>query len=96
VPRFRPEIRTGFAEIDGRLSAALAALRGLAVKQQVSIATEGDQGVTPQSETSSKLIGSVRSSKAQAAQFEVPSGFRRHKPEITAPGVESAPGFDRR
>jgi hypothetical protein len=91
VPRFRPEIRTGFAEVDGRIAGALAALRGLMVKEQVSVVSEGDQGVTPRSQTSTMVIEGVRPIKTEPAMFEVPSGFKYHKPEIVGPGMETPP-----
>ncbi len=88
---FTPEIRTSFPEIDDKLAGALAALRGLAVKQQVTVGTEGDSYMAARSSSVTTTIEGPKPFKTEAALFEVPSGFRMHKPEVTGPGLESAP-----
>lgn len=88
---FAPDIRTGFPEVDGKLAAALKALRGLAVKQQVTVSTEGDSGMASQSSSVVTMIEAPKPVTTQAALFEVPKGFRMHKPEFSGPGMSSAP-----
>lgn len=88
---FVPDIRTGFPEVDGKLADALAALRGLAVKQQVTVSTEGDSYMAARSSSVTTTIEGSRPFKTQAALFEVPSGFRMHKPEFSGPGLAGAP-----
>jgi hypothetical protein len=88
---FVPQIRTGFPEVDGKLAGPLAALRGgLAVKQQVTISTEGSY-IPARSTSVTTMVSGPKPITTQAALFEVPKGFRMHKPEITRPGLSSAP-----
>lgn len=88
---FAPEIRTGFPEVDGKLAEALASLRGLALKQQVTVSAEGGSGLAARSSTATTTIEGPRPFNTQAALFEVPSGFRRHKPELIMPGFGTSP-----
>jgi hypothetical protein len=88
---FAPKIRTGFPEVDGKLADALAKLRGLAVKQQVTVTAGGDSYMAARTNSVTTTVDGPRPTKTQAALFEVPSGYRMHKPEITAPGLSSAP-----
>jgi hypothetical protein len=88
---FAPDLRTGFPEVDGKLAAALSALHGLAVKQQVTVSTEGGSYMPARSSTVTTTVEGPKPFNTQAALFVVPSGFRMHKPEITGPGLSSAP-----
>jgi hypothetical protein len=91
---FAPEIRTGIPEVDGKLAGALAALRGLAVKQQVTVSTAGDSYVAAQTSVVTATIEGPKPFKTEAALFEVPSGFRMHKPEVIRPGLLTPPTMD--
>jgi hypothetical protein len=84
-----PEIRTSFAEIDGRLEEALAKLRGIPMKKEVTISAEAKQTL-PRTSRVTVTLSDCRQVVAKAAQFEVPKGFKYEKPVITAPG---APAF---
>jgi hypothetical protein len=87
---FSPTLRTGLPEVDGKLASALAALRGFAMKEQVTISTEGDSHMAARTSTAMTTIEGPKPARTEAAQFEVPSGFRMHKPELVMPGLESA------
>jgi len=91
VDFFQTEIRSGHPEVDSRLAEKLAALRGLVVKKQITITIEGDGGLTGQTETSTWLVEVPKPAKAEPALFEVPAGFKVHKPEVTRPRFESGP-----
>jgi hypothetical protein len=92
APRlFRPEIRTGFPEIDTRLAAALTALPGIAIKRQITISTEGDQGTMPRTSSSTEVLENHRTQETKASLFEVPSGFKMHEPEMSMPGLRVVP-----
>lgn len=87
LPRIlRPEIRTTMPEVDSKLAEALGKLRGLPVKQSVTITAEAEQS-TPQKETFVTTISDLKTAETKAALFEVPSGFKHHKPEIQRPGM---------
>ncbi len=88
---FAPEIRTGFPEVDGKLADAMATLRGLAVKQQVTVSTEGGSYMSARSSTVTVTVEGPKPFATQAALFEVPAGFRMHKPEFSGPGMGDAP-----
>lgn len=86
LPRMlRPAIWTDLPEIDGRLAEAHASLRGLPVKQQVSITAEVEQGVT-QSESWTTTIYDLATAATRPSLFEVPKGFTYKEPEAVAPG----------
>jgi hypothetical protein len=92
LPRLlRPEISTGFAEIDPRLAAAIAALQGIPVKQQVTITTEGDQSTEPQTSVRTAVLQNHKTQESKASLFEIPSGFKRHEPEMARPGMGALP-----
>jgi len=92
VPRlFRPEMRTGFPEIDDRLAAALTALPGMAVKQQVTISTEGDQGTMPRTSVHTEVLEHLGTQEMKASLFEVSGGFRMQEPEMSRPGLRMVP-----
>ncbi len=92
APRlFRPEMRTGFPEIDTRLAAAFTALPGMAIKQQVTISTEGDQGTMPRTSVHTEVLEHVGTQETKASLFEVPSGFKMHEPEMSMPGLRMVP-----
>jgi hypothetical protein len=87
----RPEIHTGFPEIDPKLEGAIAALQGVPVKQQVTFSTEGDRGTTPQTSTRTVLLQGHKTQAMKAATFEVPKGFKMHEPEFSRPGLGPVP-----
>lgn len=87
----RPEIHTGFLEIDPKLDVMVAALQGIPVKQQMTISTEGDQGTTPQASTRTVTLQSHKTQEMKDATFEVPKGFKMHEPEFSRPGLGPVP-----
>jgi hypothetical protein len=87
----RPSLRTGFPEIDPRLSAALSALQGIPMKQQVSISTEGDHYTTPQISAHTRLLQNHKVQPMKASMFEVPTGFKMKEPEFSGPGLGPVP-----
>jgi hypothetical protein len=92
VPRlFRPEMRTGFPEVDTRLVAALTALPGMAVKQQVTISIEGDQGTMPRTSVHTEVLEHLGTQEMKASLFEVPGGFRMQEPEMSRPSLRMVP-----
>jgi hypothetical protein len=92
APRlFRPEMRTGFPEIDTRLAAAFTALPGMAIKQQVTISTEGDQGTMPRTSIHTEVLEHLGTQEMKASLFEVPGGFKMHEPEMSMPGLRMVP-----
>jgi hypothetical protein len=78
----RPAIRSGFTEIDTRLSGALAKLRGLPVKQEVTISTESP-GSEPQKSVVTKTIRDLHAVAAKPGRYEVPKGFQYHEPQFS-------------
>jgi hypothetical protein len=78
----RPAIRSGMPEIDSRLSGALAKLRGLPVKQEVTISTESP-GSEPQKTIETRTVRGLRTVAAKPGRFEVPKGFQYHEPQLT-------------
>jgi hypothetical protein len=92
IPRlFRPEMRTGFPEIDDRLIAALTALPGIAIKQQVTISTEGDQGTMPRTSVHTEVLEHLGTQEMKASLFEVPGGFKMQEPEMSRPVLRMVP-----
>jgi hypothetical protein len=81
----RPDLHTGFPEVDAKLDHALAALQGIPVKQQVTITTTGDQGTEPRSSTRTVLLENHKKRATKASLFEIPAGFKMHEPEISRP-----------
>jgi hypothetical protein len=89
----RPEVRSGIPEIDSRLSGALAKLRGLPVKQEVTISTESP-GSEPQKTVVMRTLGDLRTVAAKPGRFEVPKGFQYHEPVISRPALPAGlPGL---
>lgn len=86
MPVCRPEILTGFPEVDARLATALAKLRGLQVKRRMVISAEGDQGMPPRSTTDTMTILDIKKVETPSALFEVPRGFRYEEPVFVGPG----------
>jgi hypothetical protein len=84
----RPEIRTGFAEIDSRLDEALAKLQGLPIKREVNIVAEAKRTL-PRTSQATVVLSDCKPVQAKAAQFEVPNGFKYEKPVLMAPGAPS-------
>lgn len=80
--QLRPVIRSGYAEIDTRLSGALARLRGLPVKQEVTISTESP-GSEPQKSVVTKTIRGLHTVAAKPGRYEVPKGFQYHEPQFS-------------
>lgn len=87
----RPEIRTGFPEIDAKLAGAMAALQGVPVKQQVTISTQGDQGTESRTSRRTVVLQSHQTRETKATSFEVPAGYKMHEPEISRPRLETVP-----
>jgi hypothetical protein len=84
--RLRPAVRSGIPEIDSRLSGALAKLRGLPVKQEVTISTESP-GSEPQKSIVTRTIRDLHTVAAKPGRFEVPKGFQYHEPVRSRPGL---------
>lgn len=82
----RPDLHTGFPEVDAKLDRALAALQGIPVKQQVTITTTGDRGMESQTATRTVTLQNHTKRETRASLFEVPAGFKMHKPEFSGPG----------
>jgi hypothetical protein len=80
--RLRPALRSGIPEIDSRLSGALAKLRGLPVKQEVTISTESP-GSDPQKTVVTRTIRDLHTVAAKTGRFEVPKGFQYHEPQLS-------------
>jgi len=85
----RPEIHTGFAEIDRRLDEALAKLQGIPMKNEVTISVEG-KGILSQTSRTKVVLSDCKAAEAKDDQFEVPKGFKYEKPVVIGPG---APAF---
>jgi hypothetical protein len=80
--RLHPALRSGIPEIDSRLSAALAKLRGLPVKQEVTIAMESP-GSEPQKSIVTRTIRELHTTATKPDRFEVPKGFQYHEPQFS-------------
>jgi hypothetical protein len=78
----RPAIRSGIPEIDSRLTGALAKLRGLPVKQEVTVSTESP-GSEPQKTVVTRTLRDLRTVAAKPGRFEVPKGFQYHEPQFS-------------
>ncbi|HEY3571908.1 MAG TPA: hypothetical protein VGP73_28520 [Thermoanaerobaculia bacterium] len=87
----RPDLHTGFPEVDARLDGALAALHGIPVKQRVTITTTGDQGTEARTSARTVTLESHQKREAKAPLFEVPAGFKMHEPEVSGPGMRIVP-----
>jgi hypothetical protein len=87
----RPDLHTGFPEVDAKLDPALAALQGIPVKQQITITTSGDQGTEPRASTRTVLLENRKKRATKASLFEIPAGFKMHEPEISRPGMKAVP-----
>jgi len=83
----RPDIRSGFAEVDAKLAAAAAALDGIPLQQRVTISSTGDQGATPLRSVRTVRLENHKRADTRAALFEVPPGFRKHEPQLSRPGL---------
>jgi hypothetical protein len=86
----RPEIRTGFAEVDARLAAATAALAGIPLRQRITLSSTGDQGATPLRSVRTARLENHKRADTRPALFEVPPGFRKHEPQMSTPGLGGA------
>ena len=87
LPRMlRPEIHTGFPEIDGQLAAELAKLKGTPLKQSWTVSTEAEQSA-PQSNTFTAILSGIEEAQVKPADFEVPAGFRYEEPVFVGPGA---------
>src|SRR5947209_1536080 len=84
--RLRPALRSGIPEIDSRLSGALAKLRGLPVKQEVTITAESP-GNEPRKSITTRTISNLHTAVAKPGQFAVPKGFQYHEPVLSRPGL---------
>jgi len=84
----RPEIHTGFAEIDSRLDEALAKLQGIPMRKEVTISAEGKQ-ISPQTTQATVVLSDCKAAEAKAEQFEIPKGFKYEKPVMIGPGAPS-------
>ena len=80
--QLRPAIRSGLPEIDSRLSGALAKLRGLPVKQEVTISMESP-GSEPQKSVVTRTIRNLHTVAAKPGRYEVPKGFQYHEPQFS-------------
>lgn len=87
LPRLlRPDLHTGFPEVDAKLDHALAAFQGIPVKQQVTITTTGDQGTEARTATRTVTLQNHKKRETKASLFEIPAGFKMHVPEFSGPG----------
>jgi hypothetical protein len=80
--RLRPAIRAGIPEIDSRLSVALAKLKGLPVKQEVTLSAESP-GSDPQKTVVTRTLRDFHTVAAKPGRFEVPKGFQYHEPQFS-------------
>lgn len=83
----RPDIRSGFADVDAKLAAAAAALDGVPLQQRVTISSTGDQGATPLRSVRTVRLENHKRADTRPALFEVPPGFRKHEPQMSRPGL---------
>lgn len=89
LPRLlRPEIRTGFPEIDSRLTEELSRLHGVPLKQQVSIHSEVENGIA-QNDTVTIEISGLGTAKTTPDLFAIPQGFKLEEPVYIGPGLAS-------
>jgi len=86
----RPDLHTGFEKIDGRLAEAFAKLRGIPMKQEMTISAEAEQTL-PQTTRETVTLSGCKPVEVKAAQFEVPKGYSYKKPVVVGPG---APGLE--
>jgi hypothetical protein len=84
----RPGFKTGFADIDAKVSEALAGAKGFPLKQELRI-TGRVEGEPPSTERFEIVIDSFEASDCNAACFEVPNGFVHRVPVFGQPEVES-------
>lgn len=87
----RPEIRTGFPEIDGRLSEELARLKGIPLKQRIEVQADVEDGIA-QTDTLTVEISGLGTAKTTPSLFAVPPGYRFEEPVFVGPGM-SSPAF---
>ncbi|HEV7503708.1 MAG TPA: hypothetical protein VGS07_02230 [Thermoanaerobaculia bacterium] len=80
--RLRPTLRAGIPEIDSRLSVALAKLRGLPVKQELTLGADSP-GSEPQKLIVTRTLRDLRTVAAKPGRFEVPKGFQYHEPQFS-------------
>lgn len=93
LPRLlRPEIRTLFPEIDGRLTEELARLKGIPLKQRIEVHADVEDGIA-QTDTVTIEISGLSTAKTTPAQFAIPQGFRFEEPVFVGPGM-SGPVFN--
>lgn len=86
LPRVvRPDLRTSFPEIDVRLAAELAKLKGLPVKQEVTIHSDVVQGAAQESHTLITLQHRGKTA-THPSQFAIPRGFQFKEPVFSGPG----------
>lgn len=87
----RPEIRTGFPEIDSRLTEELAKLRGLPLKQQITVNADVADGIAQTDDLIIEISG-LATAKTTPDLFVIPQGFKFEEPVFVGPGMAS-PGF---
>ena len=93
LPRMlRPEIRTGFPEIDGRLTEELAKLQGIPLKQRIEVHADVEDGIA-QTDTVTTEISGLATAKTTPDLFAIPQGFKFEEPVFVGPGM-SSPGFN--
>jgi hypothetical protein len=86
--RLRPRFGTSFAEVDAKVSAALAGMKGFPLKQEL-VVTGTVEGEPANTERFEIVIDSFEAAGCDASCFRVPKGFEYHEPVIAKPGVES-------
>ncbi len=82
---FRPQIRTGFPEIDDPLAELLSELRGFSLKGRTSITTEVS-GEEPETSVRTRTVDAIRSVEVKPEDFQVPKGFIYQEPVWATPG----------
>lgn len=80
--KLRPAIRSGIPEIDSRLSGEIAKLRGLAVKQELTISAESP-GNGAQKLVIVRTVRDLHTVAPKPGRFEVPKGFQYHEPQFS-------------
>ncbi len=91
IPRLlRPSLVTAFPAVDRELAAALGALRGVPVYQEVTVRARIEGG-EEQVVTVKRAIEKIAPAPTRPDLFKVPAGFRYEKPEISRPGLETPP-----
>ena len=84
-PWVRPELMTGFPEVDDRLAELRPKIKGFALKQQIEVFRQVS-GEQPVKSVLTSTVGSHQPLAAASADFQVPEDFVYREPVIGLPG----------